>query len=199
MQHPDIAEILIRLKHADLQLREQLIRKGALSDGYNDEMKQLHDANAAKLDSIIDSIGYPTPDKVGKEGGDAAWLIIQHAIGQPAFMKKCLKLLEKAVGENKADPIHLAYLSDRIAVFEEKPQLYGTQFDWDAEGELSPNPTDDPDKVNRRRKALGLNSLEEQTAILRTRAQEENQSPPADHAKRQEAVNAWKKQVGWTQ
>ena len=46
-----------------------------------------------------------------------------------------MKLLEVAVSENKADPKNLAYLTDRVALFEGKPQLYGTQFDWDENGE----------------------------------------------------------------
>jgi len=37
--------------------------------------------------------------------------------------EKCVKLLENAVTENKARPVNLAYLTDRIAVSEGKPQL----------------------------------------------------------------------------
>lgn len=62
-------------------------------------------------------------------------------------MKKSRELLENAVGENKADPGNLAYLTDRIAVFEGNPQLYGTQFDWDENGELNPIFYDNIDKV----------------------------------------------------
>jgi len=68
-------------------------------------------------------------------------------------------MLEKAVHENKADPIKFAYLSDRIAVFEGKAQLYGTQFDWGMKEEMSPNQIDDIEKVNLRRETLGLNSV----------------------------------------
>lgn len=89
-----------------------------------------------------------------------------------------------AVSENKADPKNLAYLTDRIAVFESKPQLYGTQFDWDENGNLSPNLFDDLIKVNERRKSIGLNTLEEQTEIIRIQAKNENQSPPTDIEKR---------------
>ncbi|MCB0643582.1 MAG: hypothetical protein KDC44_18170, partial [Phaeodactylibacter sp.] len=144
------------MKNADLALRHQLIQAGELAKGYNEQMEKLHNENAASLDEIIDAIGYPTIGKVGKEAYEAAWLIIQHSIGQPAFMKKCRRLLEKAVQAEQASPIHLAYLADRIAVFEGKPQYYGTQFDWDETGQLSPNLLDDPAKVNQRRKSIGL-------------------------------------------
>ena len=105
--------------------------------------------------------------------------------------------MEKAVHENNADPKSLAYLSDRIAVFEGKKQLYGTQFDWDEYGELSPNSFDDLNNVNERRKSIGLNTLEQQTELIRTQAKNENQSPPTDFEKRKLEIEAWKRKVGW--
>lgn len=198
MDYKSIAENIIELKNADLALREKLIRSGQLSNGYNEEMKELHNRNAKKLSDIIDKIGYPTIDKVGKEANEATWLIIQHSIGQPEFMNKCAKLLEKAVSENKADPKSLAYLTDRIAVFEGNLQLYGTNFDWDEYGKLSPNHFDDLIKVNERRKSIGLNTLEEQTEIIRRQAVNENQSPPKDYEKRKQEFEDWKRNVGWT-
>ena len=197
MNYEEFAEKIIRLKNADEALRNKLIESGKLSDGYNEEMKELHDRNAKILSEIINTIGYPTIDKVGNEASEATWLIVQHAIGQPDFMKTCVKLLEGAVNENKASAIHLAYLTDRVAVLEGKPQLYGTQFDWDENGELSPNDFDDLKKVNQRRKAIGLNSLEEQTAIIRERAISENQSPPKAYNERKQEIEQWKKRVGW--
>ncbi len=198
MDYKSIVENITDLKNADLALREKLIQSGQLSNGYNEEMKELHNRNAKILSDIIDTIGYPTIDKVGKEANEAAWLVIQHSIGQPEFMKKCAKLLEKAVSENKADPKSLAYLNDRIAVFEGKEQLYGTQFDWDENGNLSPNLFDDLNKVNERRKSIGLNTLEKQTEIMRRQVINENQSPPKDFEKRKQEIEQWKKDVGWT-
>lgn len=197
MDYKSIAEKITDLKNADLALRGKLIENGQLGEGYNEDMQKLHNRNADILNGIIDAIGYPTIDKVGEEASEAAWLVIQHSIGQPEFMKKCLALLESAVNENKADPKNLAYLADRIAVFEGKPQLYGTQFDWDENGQLSPNPFDSLLNVNERRKSIGLSTLKEQTAIIRRQAQNENQSPPIDSEKRKQEMEEWKKNVGW--
>jgi hypothetical protein len=198
MNYEDIIEIIIGLKNADLELRERLILNGQLGEGYNEEMANLHNKNAKILNKIIDTIGYPTIDKVGKEASEATWLVIQHSIGQPDFMRKCMNILEKAVNENKADPKNLAYLIDRIAVFESKPQLYGTQFDWDENGELSPNLFDDLINVNQRRKSIGLNTLEEQAEIIRKQAKNENRSSPTDFEERKKEIEKWKKNVGWT-
>lgn len=192
-----LASTIIALRKADLQLREQLLQRGVLNDGYHPEMEALHNKNAKTLSEIIDQIGYPTSDKVGKEASEAAWLVIQHAIGQPAFMKKCATLLQAAVHEKQADPISLAYLTDRIAILKGKPQLYGTQFDWDHNGELNPQPFDDLASVNQRRKTLGLHTLDEQTARLRQQTREENQTPPPDLEKRKQEYDRWRKKVGW--
>lgn len=197
MELKKMALEIMALKNADLALRDRLAQDGKLSEGYGEDMKALHNANAATLSAIIDRIGYPTEDLVGKEAAAAAWLVIQHAIEQPEFMKKCRKLLESAVKENRAGPVSLAYLADRIAVFENRLQQYGTQFDWDENGQLSPNSMDSLDKANERRKAIGLNSIEEQTDLMRQRAKNENQVPPTDFEARKKEMEAWKKKAGW--
>jgi hypothetical protein len=198
MNYREFADKIIELKNTDLEFREKLIESGKLNEGYNKEMAKIHNRNAKTLNEIINKIGYPTVDKVGKEASEATWLIIQHSIEQPNFMKKCLKLLEIAVHQNKANSKNLAYLTDRIAVFENKPQLYGTQFDWDEKGELSPNLIDDLKKVNQRRKSIGLNSIEEQTKIIRKQAENNNQSPPTNFKQRKQEIEGWKRTVGWT-
>ncbi|GAK99751.1 hypothetical protein JCM19314_936 [Nonlabens ulvanivorans] len=196
MNYPEIAHKIIQLKDADLALRDELIQKGQLSNGYDTDMEQLHIKNAEQLNEIINLIGYPTIEKVGHEASEAAWLIIQHAISKPDFMKRCVLLLQHT-DHNDTVKLNLAYLTDRIAVFEERQQLYGTQFDWDANGELSPQAYDDLNKVNERRKALDLPTLEEQTQMIRQRAKEEKQSTPTDFEKRKKEIRAWKKKVGW--
>lgn len=67
MNLKDIAEEIIELKNVDLKLRARLIQNAQLSEGYNEEMEALHNSNAKMLNEIIDRIGYPTSDKVGKE------------------------------------------------------------------------------------------------------------------------------------
>ena len=197
MDYKAIAKKIIELKNADSELRDRLVQSGQLEDGYNEEMEKLHNRNAEILNDIIDGIGYPTIDTVGKKASDAAWLVIQHSIGKPDFMKKCAKLLENIENKNESETKKIAYLTDRIAVFEGKPQLYGTQFDWNENGELSPYLVDDIAKVEQRRKSIGLNTLAEQTKIIRLQAKNDNQSPPANFERRKKEIDAWRRAVGW--
>lgn len=197
MIYEDIAQQLLQLAAEDLQLRQELIERGELFDAYHPEMEAMHNRNAEALDEIIEKIGFPTIDKVGSEASAAAWLIVQHAIGQPAIMRKCLSLLEDATQQAKVNPVHVAYLYDRIAVFENRLQLYGTAFDWDEAGNMSPMPYDDIDKVNARRAQLGMSSLEDQTTKMREEAIRNKEHAPEDYEQRRIAYLAWRRKVGW--
>lgn len=195
--YPEIAATLIRMQNNDLAIREQLIAKKALNTGYHSDMEALHIKHANALSLIIEQIGYPSISLVGTQGANAAWIIIQHAISLPQFMKDCFTLLKLAVSKKDANPLHLAYLEDRIATFEGRPQSYGTAFDWDEEGILSPLPYDSIDKLNERRKALGLNSLQEQTQIMREQAKLEQASPPENYKQNRSDFDQWREKVGW--
>ena len=186
---------IVELYKKDLQLREKLIKEGKLSKGYNPEMESLHSKNATELKKIIEDFGFPFGKKVGKTIANTAWIIIQHSIGNPDFMRFCLSKME----ENKtiSNKIHLAYLTDRIAFFEGKPQLFGTQFDWNEKGELAPTEYDNLNLVNQRRNDIGLNSLEEQTKITIQQAIIDNQKAPLDYQKRKQEFDLWRKKVGW--
>ena len=199
MKYRVISKRIIKLKNDDLNLRDTLIQKKELGIGYNPMMERLHIHNANELQNIIDEIAYPTIDKVGLEANEAAWLIIQHAISLPKFMVRCAQLLEVAVNDNNANPKHLAYLTDRIAVFKSKAQRYGTQFDWNEKGEMAPLWYDELDLVNQRRASIGLNTLEEQTKIIQQQSRHENQFPPTNFHKRNVKYNEWRKSVGWIQ
>ena len=53
----------------------------------------------------------------------------------------------------------IAYLTDRVLLAEGKPQRYGTQFLKDSAGKWVPKTLEDPDHVEERRRAVGLQSL----------------------------------------
>ena len=191
------AKFILELREKDERKRAELVQSGKLSYGYNVEMSAIHDSNAKELERIMESIGFPTAERLGEEASESAWLIIQHSVGQPDFMKRCAALMAIEVEKGHADKIHFAYLTDRIAVFEGRPQKFGTQFDWDEDGEMSPSELDNYDKVNKRRAAMGLCSLEEQTRRIRERAKTENERPPQDHEQRKKAYDQWRRSVGW--
>jgi hypothetical protein len=114
----------------------------------------VHRANAARLREIVAAHGWPGPARVGAEAASAAWRIVQHAIGEPAFLRAMLPVLAGA----GADPAEVAKLEDRIRVHEGRPQRYGTQYDWDdtLTAMVPSNGVEDPATIDARRAAVGL-------------------------------------------
>lgn len=181
---------------ADLETRARLAASGALFDGYHPEMEAVHLANAALLERAFDTIGWPGRSLIGDDGAGAAFLVLQHAISRPAVQRRGLALLMEAVPRGDANALDAAYLSDRIAVFEGRPQLFGTQFDW-RDGELSPAPVEAPEGLDARRASVGLPPIGEMTAAIRARAEAEGDHPPPDLEARQAGFDAWARRVGW--
>jgi hypothetical protein len=195
--NPGLRERLLAMAAADERLRTELVRDGTLFEGYNPRMAELHDRNGAELAAIIAEVGWPGCRIAGEDGAAAAWRVLQHAIGTPALQRSCLPLLRKAAADGDVAAAYPAWLEDRIAFFERRPQQYGTQFDWDADGQMSPWPIADPEGVHRFRAAVGLPSLAEQQQQIRAVVTAQCEKPPGDYESRQREIRAWAEQVGW--
>jgi len=190
-----LSQELVALAKGDLSVRDELVADGSLcSHGYHPRMEALHKDNAARLAAVIEQYGWPGISLVGEEGAWAAWLIAQHAIGNPPFVRYCLSLLKQAASNNEVIPWQAAMLEDRVRMYEGKPQIYGTQFQPSKSGELNPYPIENPESVNDRRLAVGLNTLEERTAELRAQSARENVPTPPDL---EEQYEKWLYSVGW--
>jgi hypothetical protein len=197
MQHSNelLSRELVAMAENDLSVREELVADGSLfKHGYHPRMEAVHKNNAARLSAIIEQYGWPGKSLVGEEGAWAAWLIAQHAIGNPPFMRHCFVLLKKAVSNNEVAPWQAAMLEDRIRMYEGKPQIYGTQFQQSHSGELEAYPIENPESVNELRLSVGLNTLEERTAELREQCARENVPMRPDL---EEQYERWLYLVGW--
>ena len=84
----------------------------------------------------------------------------QHAIGEPEFQREALQLLRACAASGRAPAWHAAYLEDRIAMYEGRPQRYGTQWlDDPVDGRLRPWDLEDPQRVNELRAGVGLEPM----------------------------------------
>lgn len=186
MDEEEFEKELISLANHDLEVREKLFAEGKLEGGYHPEMEAVHKANAKRLREIIEKIGFPTISKVGGKASDAAWLIIQHSIGEPEFMKSCYTIME----ENGLDVNlkNIAYLYDRIQVFQGKPQKYGTQL---IVGGI-PFPVEDKKRLNKEREKMSLHPL---SAKEIDQISDPGEIPEIDS--RDQEYLAWRKEVGW--
>jgi len=189
--------LLVAAARRDMETRARLAASGELFVGYHPEMEAVHDENAALLMRVFDDIGWPGRREYGDDGAGAAFLILQHAIGHPELQRRGLALILEAIPEGQANPLDAAYLSDRIAIFEGREQTFGTQFDWDANGQLSPAPVRDPAELDDRRASVGLPPIAETIAHMRANAAAEGDTAPRDLAERRAAYEAWARKAGW--
>lgn len=173
------------------------MESGDLFVGYNPEMEALHIENAALLSEAIDTIGWPGRAKLQDDGAAAAFMILQHAISVPELQRRGLEMMLEAIPDGQANLIDAAYLTDRIAMYEGRLQTFGTNFDWDANGQLSPSPINNPAQVDERRAEIGLPPLADSIAEMRATAAAEGAKPPADLAQRRAQFEAWLHRVGW--
>lgn len=186
-----IADELIAMAELDRNAADELAASGALYEGYHPRMAAIHENNALRLQAIIAQVGWPMERLVGKRAAEAAWLIAQHAISQPEFQRSCLKRLAAAAREHTVPLWQPAMLEDRIRVFEGRPQLYGSQLKPDAHGNMQPHAIEDPEKVEERRRAVGLEPLAD---IL---ARAKPQPLPADPERFERDYQKWLTDVGW--
>jgi hypothetical protein len=190
-RNEELRRELLAMAALDLQVREDLMRRGVLYDGYHPEMEAIHVRHASRLKHILAEHGWPVPSVVGDDGAEAAWLIVQHAIGDPPFQRQCFRLLRSAAQTGEVPLWQAAMLEDRIRMFEGKPQIYGTQLETDSEGKVRPYMLEDPERVEERRIKVGLEPLSERLA------REKPAPKPTELERSEREYQAWLSRVGW--
>ena len=191
MNQPLRAE-LIEMDEYDQAVRAELAADGSLFDGYHPRMAAVHDANAARLRTIIATHGWPTERLVGVDGAKAAHRIAQHSINHPDFMREWRQMLDDASAKGEVPRWQFAYIDDRIRVYEGLPQRYGTQW-RDGPNGPEPYPIEDAAHVDERRARLGLPSLAE----LQASTPPEYSCDAETTRRHEEQELAWRRAVGW--
>jgi hypothetical protein len=199
MKQPELRAELLAMAAEDRRVRTELAGRGELFQaGYHPQMEEVHRRHAARLRIILVEHGWPDQDMVGADGAEAGWLIAQHAVADPELQREVLQHLERLAEGGSVPRWQAALLEDRIRFFEGRPQRYGTQFDWDETGQLSPVPAiEKPDEVDARRRAVGLEPLAQALRRHREAAAAANELPPADLAARRRQMKAWARKAGW--
>jgi len=142
-----------------MRVRSELAAADELGGSYVPRMEAVHVKNAARLRELVERHGWPAEDIAGKDGAEAAWRIAQHAIGEPDFTPGATQ--HAGVCRRGRIPAwHAAYLEDRIAMHEGRPQRFGTQGSMTRE-RRSPSTLDArrSSGVNDRRASVGLPDL----------------------------------------
>jgi len=154
-----LREELLRRSSEDQAIRDEMIQRGAdrLDESVLARMKAIDSDNQARLGAIINQYGWPGTNLVGRDGTEAAFILVQHA--DLALQKKVLPLVKKAYESHELSGEKYALLLDRVLVREGKPQVYGTQAkgieEWRQHQPVL-QPIEDEANVDKRRAELGL-------------------------------------------
>ncbi|WP_218041543.1 DUF6624 domain-containing protein [Acrocarpospora macrocephala] len=156
------AELLRRMK-VDQDIRQPAAEPP--TQEYMARWMEIDRDNTAWLWAVVRERGWPLLSQVGEDGGLAAWLLAQHADASPEIQREFHAALSEAVVGEEAMPANLAYLEDRVRVNSGRPQLYGTQF-MDDGRDFGPRPIEDPEHLDERRAAVGLEPFEDYVAQM---------------------------------
>lgn len=147
----------------DQKIRKKLIEEDLLTNPKTAKLLECMDRpHGEYLKKILETYGWITISKFGKEADHEAWLIVQHANYDPFFQAGCAFVLQKLVDESETNPTNYAYLYDRVAG--NLPNLgfkqrYGTQLTLvDNKWELSPY-EGNLETIDLLRSQVGLNPL----------------------------------------
>ena len=166
---------LLAVEPASEGLRQELVRLGhedqADREGFNandiaaiKRMNQGDAARTARLKAIVAEHGWPTVALVGKDGVNAAWLLLQHT-DDWAWQASMLPAVERAAEAGEVRKQDLATLTDRVLVRSGKRQLYGCSFHL-ADGRMVADPIEDLDHLDARRASVGLPPMAEYVKVL---------------------------------
>ncbi len=154
-----IAQKLIQMSGLDQEVRKRYEQTKDRKD--LEEMQKIDRINREEFKKIFKTTGLITSE-YGKDAQLSAFLLVQHMPrSEISFMKKYLSLMKMHLED--VEPINYAMLCDRVETWQNKPQIYGTQFVSveDSKNTYKLKELKDPELVDKRRRDIGLESLQD--------------------------------------
>jgi hypothetical protein len=165
-----VAEPALRAEFLELGRDDQAVREGladAIKSNNTVFLEKLIEGDAARtkrLKEVVSAHGWPTVALIGRDGVQAAWLILQHSADW-AWQEEMLPRLQAASESGDIPPADVALLTDRVLVHAGRPQRYGSSFSV-VKGRLVADAIEDEITVDSRRAAVGLPSMAEYALLL---------------------------------
>ena len=117
------------------------------------------DRNSERLEKIIDEIGWPTRSLLGNVAAAQAWSIATRN-PRPETHRRYLEMM-RASEEMMMEKSYIAHFEDQTRVCCGQPELYGTGFRMNDEGQYEPFPIESMDRLDERRASMNLGSYNE--------------------------------------
>ncbi|PIV90343.1 hypothetical protein COW46_03655 [Candidatus Gracilibacteria bacterium CG17_big_fil_post_rev_8_21_14_2_50_48_13] len=148
-----ISQEILAMFQADQSMRL------AWSDDGGQWDAQLDVNNTDRLREILCRIeGWPRLRIFGDQVCNATWVLVQHADHDVAWQKACLAMMQQLPLKD-VNQGNIAFLMDRIAANEGRPQVFGTQLQKGFDGRWEARNLAEPESVDSRRYIYGLEPL----------------------------------------
>ena len=129
-------------------------------------MRDVDAHNHPYLVELLESRNPFSISTFGEQAARDAWLLVQHADRDPRLQRKALQLMQQLPSQD-VSLRDMAYLEDRLAVADGRPQRFGTQGRCVPGSGWQPFELADAATVDRARQGVGLGSLAEYRAMFR--------------------------------
>jgi hypothetical protein len=161
--NPVLRAELLNMVKIDQEARVRWVKSKNATEELLRISEEIDKPNTRRLKEIVDEFGWPGKSLVGRDGSSAAWLLVQHS-GQNEieFLERVLALMKQGSAQGEVALRDVAYLGDRIAMYQKNPQHYGTQYTEGPDGAMVRHPIEDEAHVDERRAAAGMPSMAEQ-------------------------------------
>ena len=127
----------------------------SIVDNLLKEIRKTDQENLIKVNSIIERFGWLGPQKIGIDGAQGLFLVIQHA--DLKTQEYYLPIIRTAEKKGEILSSNLAILEDRVCMRSGKEQIYGSQGFTDSQtGKKYIYPIIDVDNLDKRRKSMGM-------------------------------------------
>ncbi|XLS29878.1 DUF6624 domain-containing protein [Flavobacteriaceae bacterium M23B6Z8] len=130
-------------------------------DSLGQRQKQTFKRNCKVCKDIFDQYSFPGINLVGEVSSFNFWLLVQHCDHDVVFQQNVLKVMKTEICKGNVDKKNYAFLYDRVMVNLGKKQKYGTQLVYNSAGKPKLYPIKNISGIESRRKAMGLDSLED--------------------------------------
>lgn len=159
-------EELLKMRDVDQKAREEcsMGNGDAQIQCYVKLSETIDKPHTKRLEEIYKQFGFPNAESVGKDGVEAFMLILQHAPDEN-LRRRLAKPVKRAFKRKEITPNEFSNYIDRLLVYQNKPQIYGSNFEI-KDNKLVMSKTKDLKNLNKRRHKIGLPSIEEYAEML---------------------------------
>ena len=159
VENEELRRELLQMREGDQAVRAFQFEGRNPTEAEARAMKARDEATTKRLTEILDRHGFPGVKMVGIAGTRAFITMLVHSPSLE-LLKRALPHVERAARREEIPPDDFAMLADDVLGGEGRLQLYGTNFDF-VGGKLALKQTQDPARLDGRRRKLGLPPIAE--------------------------------------